>query len=156
MEDLEKYNNRHKNINRGYRKLDIWKEAIDLYVFVKKEVNKIRTLPYKVRSQIEASVFSIHSNIAEGYGRRYLRENIQFNNIALASLAENYSQIFALLASEDINPEWFDLYDKKHFSLENKLISFNKSQIKQLKDKNEWKDDYMLRELSVSYKLNES
>ena len=34
--------NRNRNINRGFRKLEVWKEAIELYVFVK---NKIRPQP---------------------------------------------------------------------------------------------------------------
>ena len=32
MDDLIE---RNKNINRGYRKLTVWKEAIDLYVYIK-------------------------------------------------------------------------------------------------------------------------
>ena len=35
--------NRNKNINRGYRKLEVWKEAVELFVIVKKElINSIR------------------------------------------------------------------------------------------------------------------
>ena len=137
--------NRNKNINRGYRKLDVWKEAIELFVFVKKRLNNLKTISFKVKAQVEDSIFSVHSNIAEGYSRRYLKETIQFNNIALASLAENYSQNFALLVSEDIDRVWFDEYDSKHYSLENKLINFNKAQIKQLKNKQEWRDDYITK-----------
>jgi len=39
----------------------------------------------------------------EGYSRRGLKENIQFNNIALSSLAENYSQVFSLFEGNDID-----------------------------------------------------
>lgn len=28
---------RNRNINRGFRKLEVWKEAIELFVFVKKK-----------------------------------------------------------------------------------------------------------------------
>ena len=107
-----------------------------------------------MRAQIEDSIFSVHSNIAEGYSRRYLKETIQFNNIALASLAENYSQNFALLESEDIDKEWFDEYDSKHYSLENKLINYNKSQIKHLKEKTDWRTDYVVREIIEQYKTD--
>ncbi len=134
--------NRNKNINRGYRKLEVWKEAIDLFVFVKEKLNSMSTISYKVKAQIEDSVFSVHSNIAEGHCRRFLKENIQFNTIALASLGENYSQIFALLSSGDIDKEWFDLYDEKHYSLENKLLKLNKSFIDKLKNNEEWHQDY--------------
>jgi len=142
--------NRNKNINRGYTKLEVWREAIDLYVFVTKKVRTLESVPFKVRAQVEDSIFSVHSNIAEGYSRRSLKEYINYINISLSSLAENYSQIFALLNSDDIDKEWFDEYDKKHYSLENKLIQMNKTMILKL-DKNEWKNDYIIRELVEKY-----
>jgi four helix bundle protein len=142
--------NRNKNINRGYRKLEVWREAIELYVFVTKKVKTLESVPFKVRAQVEDSIFSVHSNIAEGYSRRSLKEYINYINISLSSLAENYSQIFALLNSDDIDREWFDEYDKKHYSLENKLIQMNKTMILKL-DKNEWKNDYIIRELVEKY-----
>ena len=142
--------NRNKNINRGFRKLEVWKEAIELYVFVTKKVRTLESVPFKVRAQVEDSIFSVHSNIAEGYSRRSLKEYIQYINISLSSLAENYSQIFALLNTNDIEREWFDEYDKKHYSLENKLIQMNKTMISKL-DKNEWKNDYVMRELVEKY-----
>lgn len=143
--------NRNKNINRGYRKLEVWKEAIELFAFVKERLNNLKTVSFKVKAQVEDSMFSVHSNIAEGYSRRYLKETIQFNSIALASLAENYSQSFALLESEDIDRVWFDEYDSKHYSLENKLINYNKSQIIQLKEKSDWRNDYVVREMVEKY-----
>jgi len=133
--------NRNRNINRGYRKLVVWQEAIELFVFVKKELDSLKSVSYKVKAQIEDSIFSVHSNIAEGHCRRHLKENIQFNTVALSSLGENYSQIFALLNSEDIKKEWFDEYDRLHYSLENKLINLNKSFINKL-NSDEWKKDY--------------
>lgn len=146
---------RNKNINRGYRKLEVWQLAIELYVFVKKKVRKLNEVPYKIRAQVEDSAYSCPSNIAEGYGRRGLKESIQFNNVALASLAENYTQIFALLEGDDIDRNWFDEYDAIHYKLENKLINYNKSQIKLLKENVDWKNDYIIREMIEKYNGNE-
>lgn len=146
--------NRNKNINRGFRKLVVWQEAIELYVFEKNKIRKLKDVPFKVRAQVEDSIFSCHSNIAEGYGRRYLKENIQFNNVALASLAENYSQLFALYSSDDLDMDWFNDFDNRHFSLENKLINFIKSQINQIKNSNEWHDDFIVREFIEKYGEN--
>lgn len=146
--------NKNKNINRGYRKLEVWQEAIELFAFVKKNLTEINTISFKVKAQIEDSILSCSSNIAEGYGRRYLKENIQHINIALASLCENYSQIFALQNAGLIGKEWFDDYDNKLYSLENKLIHFNKSLIAKL-DKNEWNNDYILRETIKKYDSTE-
>jgi len=91
--DAEQYLNRNKNINRGYRKLEVWKESIELFSFVKKKLKLINEVSFKTKAQIEDSALSISSNISEGYCRRYLKENIQFNTVALSSLGENYSQI---------------------------------------------------------------
>jgi len=144
--------NRNKNINRGFRKLDVWREAIELYVFVKNKVRNLVNVPYKVKAQVEDSIFSCHSNIAEGYSRRGIKENIQFNTIALSSLSENYSQIFALYEANDIDKKWFDEYDSKHYSLENKLVKMNRSIIEKI-DNSDWKNDYILRELIESYNV---
>jgi len=152
MEDII---NRNKNINRGFRKLDVWKEAITLFVFVKKKIDSISNISYKVKAQIEDSAFSIHSNISEGYGRRHLKESIQFNSIALSSMAENYSQIYSLLKADIIEKEWFDEYDTFHYSLENKLINYNRSQVKQLKEKSDWKNDYVVKEMIEYYGLTD-
>lgn len=54
----------NRNINRGYRKLVVWKEAIELVVFVKKKLDTIKSISYKVKAQIEDSIFSVHSNPA--------------------------------------------------------------------------------------------
>jgi len=147
----EKYLEMNKNINRGYRKLEVWNEAVELYAFVKKKITELKDLSYKTKAQIEDSALSISSNIAEGYCRRYLKENIQFNTIALASLGENYSQIFSLFNAEEIEEDWFKDYDMIHYSLENKLIKLNKTSIENLKTNYDWKNDYQVRELIEKY-----
>jgi hypothetical protein len=68
-------------------------------------------------------------------------------------LGENYSQIFALTNSEDLRASWFQEYDSKHYSLENKLIKLNRTYISKLKEKDDWKNDYILREEIESYNL---
>ena len=74
----EKLLNRNRNNNRGFRKLIVWQEAIELYVFVKKKIRKLNEVPFKVKAQVEDSIYSCHSNIAEGYSRRSIKEYIQF------------------------------------------------------------------------------
>jgi hypothetical protein len=58
------------------------------------------------------------------------------------------------LVSEDIDREWFNEYDSMHYSLENKLINYNKSQIIQLKEKSDWRNDYVVREIVEKYGLD--
>lgn len=153
MADIDKYLNRNKNINRGYRKLEVCNEAIQLFALTKKKIKQLTNVSYKTKAQIEDSGISVPSNIAEGYSRRYLKETIQYTSIALSSLAENYTQIIALVAADDINSEWFDEYDNLHYSLENKLISYNRSLLSKLKSKGEWKSDYQISELLARYNI---
>jgi len=151
--ELKELLERNKNINRGFRDLKVWKEAIELFSFVKDKLKTLDRVSFKVKAQVEDSIFSVHSNIAEGYCRRSLKENIQFLSIAMSSLGENYSQTFALTNSEDIDIIWFKEYDKKHYSLENKLIKLNRTYITKLKEKDDWKNDYILRDIVKKYDL---
>ena len=152
MEDrFKKYLTRHKNINRGFRKLEVWKDAIDFYVFVTKKIRILKDVPFKVRAQGEDSAYSVHSNISEGYCRRFIKENIQHNNTALSSLGENYSQIFALLNNGDIDEDWFQKYDNIHYALENKMIRYIQSLIQQLNNETDWRTDYHIRDIVEKY-----
>ncbi len=63
MADLDIIINRNKNINRGYRKLDVWMEAIELFAFVKKKIKQLKSISFKTKAQIEDSGISVPSNI---------------------------------------------------------------------------------------------
>jgi hypothetical protein len=52
----------NKNINRGFRDLIVWQEAIELYSFVKKKLRALEGVPLKVKAQVEDSIFSVSSN----------------------------------------------------------------------------------------------
>ncbi len=134
---------RNKNINRGYRKLEVWNEAIAIYTLVYSKLKESSNISYRTKNQIESSALSVSSNIAEGYSRRSLKENIQFVTIALASLSENYSQIYALMKTDQITEDWFLKYDDVHYKLENKLIKFNQSLIEKL-ESSDWEKNYYI------------
>ena len=135
---------RNKNLNRGFRKLRVWREAIELYAFEKRILDQIRGISFKIKDQILDSVFSISSNLAEGYCRRSIKEYIQFVNVALGSAGENYSQMYALLKSGDISKDIFDEFDKRHYGVENKLINLAKSLSKKMKTGDDWNSDYKI------------
>jgi four helix bundle protein len=42
----------------------------------------LESVTFKVRAQVEDSIFSVHSNIAEGYSRRSLKEYINYSPYA--------------------------------------------------------------------------
>ena len=135
---------RNKNLNRGFRKLRVWREAIDLYAFEKKILGKMKGISFKIKDQILDSGFSISSNTAEGYCRRSIKEYIQFVNVALGSAGENYSQMYALLRSGEISQNTFDEFDKRHYGMENKLLNLAKSLSKKMKTGQEWNSDYKM------------
>ena len=130
---------RNKNLNRGLRKLRVWREAIELYTFEKRIFDQIRGISFKIRDQVLDSAFSISSNLAEGYCRKSIKEYIQFVNVALGSAGENYSQMYALLKSGEISK---DIFDKQHYGVENMLINLAKSLSRKTKPDQDWNSDY--------------
>lgn len=79
---------------RNFKDLRVWQKGIDL---VKEIYTITQNFPkeeqYGLTSQIRRTVVSIPSNIAEGFRRRYSREQKQFLNIALGSSAELETQL---------------------------------------------------------------
>ena len=133
---------RNKNLNRGFRKLRVWREAIELYAFEKKVFGQIKGISFKIKDQVLDSSFSVSSNLAEGYCRRSIKEYLQFVNVALGSAGENYSQMYALLKSGEISQTTFDEFDKRHYSVETKLINLVKSLARKMKTGQDWNSDY--------------
>jgi len=112
-----------------FRDHPLWQEAVDLYVFVKTKIRSLKNVPQLLQEKTEGSAFSCHSVIAEEFSRQDNQKEIHFSSKPLAYLAENYSQVYALFLSGDIDKEWFDEYNKKHLSLENKLIPLTDSHV---------------------------
>jgi len=127
------------NINRGFTKLRVWNDAIELYVVSCKILIKF---PYELKKTSSNCIDASHSisrNIAEGYSRRGIKEYLNFLNIALGSCGEFYSSIFSFLKAEQITEAEFELMDVIHFKTENELIQLIKSLQRKSKDGN-WID----------------
>lgn len=108
-----------KNINRGFRKLLVWKDAVDLYVLVSDVLGK---LPYELKrttSNVTIAAHSIGRNIAEGYCRKSLKEYLQFLYYSLGSSGELHSSLYWLLFSGHISKNDFSTFDKLHYKMEN-------------------------------------
>jgi four helix bundle protein len=145
LKETERY-----NLNRGYQKLRVWQDAILLYTMILKE---FRGLPFefkKIAGQEMAAADSIHRNIAEGYCRRSVREYIQFLYVALASLGETVSGLFASKAGNVISEEQFEKLDSLCYKVENELISLVKS-LENKRDRGDW-IDHMVKEEGVEYR----
>ena len=102
-----------------YKKLEIWKESIDLVTEVYKLLKKFpKEEIYALTSQIKRCSVSIPSNIAEGAGRNGKNEFIQFLGIAGGSCCELDTQLIlaerlGYLESKDVI-SIFDKLDKIH------------------------------------------
>ena len=98
-----------KNINRGFKKLRVWNDAISLYTLAYKIFSNF---PYELKKVAANSIDAAHSisrNIAEGYCRRSIHEYLNYLNIALGSLGESVSGLHAYLRSGQISAEQFEI-----------------------------------------------
>jgi len=103
----------------------------------RKEIYKItkgfpREELYCLVSQIRRAAISIHSNIAEGYGRYSYQENIRFCRVARGSLNEVLDQLYVALDEKYIIQELFNTLYNRGREVEkaiNGYIGFLKSKI---------------------------
>ena len=130
-----------KNINRGYKKLQVWNDAIALYVMGYKIFSK---LPYELKKSTSNSIdaaLSISRNIAEGYCRKSIKEYLNHLNYSLGSCGEFHSGYCAFLASGHISNDQFEQLDQLHFKIENYLINLISSLQKKQKE-GTWEDTF--------------
>lgn len=88
-------------IEYSFQKLNVWKEAKILVVEVYHLLDDFPKFEkYALCDQIRRAIVSVPSNIAEGSGRKSMKEQIRFLEIAYGSLMETYNQ---LLIAIDLN-----------------------------------------------------
>ena len=72
-----------------FEKLEVWHNAVDLADYIFKLMESFPSNKhFRLINQMEGAVSSVAQNIAEGKGRQYKREFIQFLYIAEGSLFE--------------------------------------------------------------------
>ncbi len=101
---------------KTFKDLVVWQKSYVLTLDVYKETKEFPTdEKYGLTSQIRRAAASIPFNIAEGYGRRYLGQYIQFLKIAYASGAELETQLLLAKDLEYLNQAKFnDLFEKQN------------------------------------------
>ena len=108
---------------QSYKDLLIWQKGVAL---VKSIYLLCEELPkeevYGLQSQMKRAAISIPSNIAEGYGRNYSQNYIQFLRIARGSLLELETQV---IISKELKLIGNKLYHKiqRLITEENKMLN---------------------------------
>lgn len=108
---------------QSYKDLLIWQKGIDL---VKSIYLLCKELPkeevYGLQSQMKRAAILVPSNIAEGYGRNYTQNDIQFLRMARGSLLELETQ---LIISKELKLIGCKLYQKVQGLIieENKMLN---------------------------------
>lgn len=121
-------------IMHDFRKLQVWQMAVNLCVEMYKLTSNFpREELFGLKAQINRSVVSIASNIAEGAGRNSTREFSQFLSYAIGSCYELETQLIIaekllLVPSDDFERVSKDLQtiEKMIFNLKKQLNQFNK------------------------------
>lgn len=78
----------------SFEKLNVWQEAKELVVDVYHLLDSFPKFEkYALCDQIRRAIVSVPSNIAEGSGRKSLKEQVRFLEISYGSLMETYNQL---------------------------------------------------------------
>ena len=122
-----------KNINRGFKKLRVWQDAISLYIIACKVFSSFPFELKKVSNNAIDAAHSISRNIAEGYCRRGLKEYLNYLNVALGSCGEFHSCYESFRQAGQIGSVEYEKLDQLHYKVENGLLSLIKSLQKKYK-----------------------
>lgn len=130
-----------RNINRGFKKLRVWQDAILLYILA---CNIFSKFPYHLKKVAANSIDAAHSiarNISEGYCRRSLKEYLNFLNFALGSCGEFHSCYDGCRQAGQIKDEDYESLERLHYKVENELLRLVASLQKKAR-KGEWEDNF--------------
>lgn len=131
-----------KNVNRGFKKLRVWQDAVSLYVL---SCRIFTHFPFELKRVAANSIDAAHSisrNVSEGYCRRSLKEYLNHLNIALGSCGEFNSCYESFKRAGQITDDEYELLDSLHYKVENELLKLIQSlQKKQKQDV--WEDNFL-------------
>ena len=130
-----------RNINRGFKKLRVWQDAISLYILACKV---FACFPFELKKVAANSIDAAHSisrNISEGYCRRSLKEYLNHLNIALGSCGEFHSCYESFKQAHQIDGDEYEQLDQLHYKVENGLLKLIESLQRKQKDE-VWEDNF--------------
>jgi four helix bundle protein len=130
------------NINRGFTKLRVWQDSIELYKLTCKVFSDF---PFELKKISSNSIDASHSicrNISEGYCRRSIKEYLNHLNIALASCGELFTCFYSCYKAGQLKADQFEEIDALHYRVENTLLKLIKSLQEKQKSKG-WEDSFL-------------
>jgi len=130
-----------KNVNRGFKKLTVWTDAVALYVMAYKT---FAPFPFELKRVAANSIDAAHSisrNISEGYCRRSLKEYLNHLNIALGSCGEFHSCYESFKQGDQITDNEYERLDKLHYKVENGLLRLIES-LQRKQQNGVWEDNF--------------
>jgi four helix bundle protein len=134
-------NTERKNVNRGFKRLNVWKNSVLLYILAHKIFVKF---PFELKKIAANSIDAAHSisrNISEGYCRRSLKEYLNHLNIALGSCGEFHSCYESCMQADQISKEEYEELDVLHYKVENQLLKLIESLQRKQKG-GQWEDTF--------------
>lgn len=134
---MGKYQTQLRNKNRGYMNLIVWQKAMDLFELGWKMAFVEAKIDLRLRSQFADAAQSIAANISEGYGRRSVKEYIQFLYVALGSAGEALTRAIGLNQTRQFSDERFHAFDTLHYEVENRLLRLIEK-LEQKRDDEDW------------------
>ena len=134
---METYETPLRNKNRGYMKLIVWQKAMQLFELFWKIAFVESKIDFKLRSQFADAAQSVSANVSEGYGRRSVKEYIQFLYIALGSMAETMTRGIGLFRTGQIANARFQEFDALQYEVENRLLRLIEK-LEEKRDDSEW------------------
>ena len=117
--------------------LIVRQKAMELFELAWKMAYVETKIDFKLRAQFADATQSIAANISEGYGRRSVKEYIQFLYIALGSAGEAMTRAIGLKQIEQFSAERIREFDVLHYEVENRLLRLIEK-LEQKRDDEDW------------------
>ena len=112
----------------SFEKLEVYAVARQLVVKVYRIIHLLpESERFALSSQLQRSIVSVVSNIAEGSGRISLKEKIHFIEISFGSLMEAYSQLQICCDLNYIREEDMQCMKQDFFQISSMLNSLRRS-----------------------------
>jgi four helix bundle protein len=112
---MGRYQTEFRNKNRGYMNLIVWQKAMELFDLAWTMAFVEAKIDFKLRAQFADAAQSIAANISEGYGRRSVKEYIQFLYIALGSAGEALTRAIGLNQIQQLSAQRLREFDVLHW-----------------------------------------